>query len=324
MNPKIYASATILAIVLVSGCTLPFELPFGLGAPGPTPGIAGLGLEMTSFTAEPSTIFSRSTVRIIVETENKGGTSVPDSESLIYLTGSNLDLTDTSGLSWHNSEETQYKHFGKEMRAADVVRGIPADVKRFTWTLTAPNLTAGQTRTDTFYGRVYHDYKTSANGNVWVYTETEAEAARTAGRALNKASFTYTTGPVGVVVTVTPDPVILYTGENTFTLYINVKNLATGTIYKKGGVTYTSGSEDISLASDELNKVDVSITAPSGLDIKTGCTGEQELVAGRETTLVCDVEVKESIGTFKSFAISVTTNYGYFTEKTASVTVQGR
>jgi len=321
VNPKIYASATILAIVLVSGCVIPgIEWPFG---PAPTPGVAGLGLEMTSFTAEPSTVFSRSTVRIIMETENKGGTSVPNSESLVYLTGSNLALTDTSGLSWSNPNETQFKHFGKEMRAADVVRGIPADIKRFTWTLTAPNLTAGQTRTDTFYGRVYHDYKTSANGNVWVYTETEAEAGRTAGRTLNKASFTYTTGPVGVMVSVTPDPVILYTGENTFTLYINVKNLATGTIYKKGAVSYTS-PENIAIISDELNRVDVSVTPSSGLNIKTGCTGEQELVAGRETTLVCDVEVTETVGTFKSFSLSVTANYGYYTEKTASVTVQGR
>jgi len=313
-----------LAITLVSGCVIPgLEWPFG-GEGGPTPGVAGLGLEMTSFTAEPSTVFSRSTVRVIMETQNMGGTSVPDSESLVYLTGSNLDLTDTSGLSWNNPNETQFKHFGKEMRAEDVVRGIPADEKRFTWTLTAPNLTAGQTRTDSFMGRVYHDYKTSANGNVWIYTEAESEAARTAGRAINKASFTYTKGPVGVTVRVTPDPVILYEGTNEFTLYITVKNLATGTIYKKDAVTYTE-PEDISLISDELNRVDVSLSTHTDLTVGTGCTGEQELVAGRETTLVCDVDVASgSVDTFKSFVMSITVEYGYFTEKTATVTVQGR
>jgi len=304
---------TLLAIAAIAGCTIP-------GIPGITPGTTtiggGQGLEMTSFTAEPSTVFSGSTVRLITEVTNEGGTNVQSSDALLFLTGSNFQA-------WGNTNQQRYEHFDREMKAEDVVRGIPADTKRFALSLTAPSLTAGQTRVDTFIGRVYHEYQTSANGNVWVYTDTEADAARTAGRALYRPSFTYTKGPVGLQVSVSPDPIVLYGAETNFTLYIKISNLATGTIYYPKSVTYTSSSENISLNSYQLNNVSVDASGTS-LYIGQDCKGPQELVAGRETTLVCDVQVSPKPQTFGSNALNVTVKYGYYTEKTASVTIQGK
>lgn len=307
MNSKILIS--ILAIALVSGCIS--EIP-GLPAGGALGG--GAGLEITSFTAEPTTVFSGSSVRLIMETTNQGGTTVPNSDSLVYLTGSNVDVWGLAG---------NYFHFEKDMKAEDVVRGIPADTKRFSWTLTAPSITAGQTRSDTFIGRIYHEYKTSANGNVWVYSETEAEAARTGGRSLYTPSFTYTKGPVGLTVSITPTPVILYGTENSFSMNIKINNLATGTIYHPNAVTYASGSEDVALAAAELNNVTVTVSG-TGLTVGNDCIGDKELVAGRETTLVCDVTVDTVPATFKSYAVDITVSYGYYTERTASVTIQGK
>ncbi|MEM7816837.1 MAG: hypothetical protein QXZ20_02900 [Candidatus Aenigmatarchaeota archaeon] len=101
---------------------------------------------------------------------------------------------------------------------------------------------------------------------------------------------------------------------------IKISNVASGTIYKPNRPTSCS---NMALTTDDLNKVSVSIDAPdfSGL---SGCTGEQELISGRPTTLVCDATVISDVTTFKSFPISVKVKYGYYTEKTASVTVQGR
>lgn len=310
MNFKILIP--ILAIVLVSGCTIPGLENLSVGQ---TAGTAGNGLEITSFTADPSTVFSGSSVRLIMEVENQGGTTVENDKDMVYLTGSNFD-------SWGG---TTYTHFDKTMKSSDVVRDIPADTKRFSWSVRAPTLTAGQTRTDTFIGRVYHDYQTSANGNVWVYSESEAEAARTSGRPLYTPSFTYTKGPVGLSVSVSPTPVILYSGEATFTLYIKLSNLATGTIYHTGSVTYATGSESVKIdpSQDQLNWVNVAVTG-SDLTLGDGCTGDQELVAGKEATLVCEVTVNSAPDTFKSYALDVTVSYGYFTERTVSVTVQGK
>jgi hypothetical protein len=311
MKSKILIS--ILAVALVCGCVIP-------GLEGVTPSIgAGNGLEITSFSVEPATAFSKSTVRLLMETENRGGTNVANAKSLVYLTGSNF-------ADWKcDAATTSYKyyHFGKDMKSEDIVRGIPADTKRFSWSCTAPEITPGQTRQDTFIGRIYHEYSTSANGNVWVYNETEAEAARTAGRTIYTPSFTYTRGPVGLQVSVSPDPLILYGNERNFTLYVKLNNLGTGTIYYPGSVTYTS-PENVALTPEQLNNVSVSVGGSSKLVGGEDCKGPQELVAGRETTLVCDVMVNEMVQTFTSYALNVTVNYGYYTERTATVTVQGR
>jgi hypothetical protein len=310
MKGKILIS--LLTIVLISGCS-------GISIPGvdltPGVGVGGNGLEITSFLAEPTSAFSGSTVRVTMEVENKGGTTVPNGGSLIYLTGASFS-------EWSGGSPAVYKTIDKEMKAEDVVRGVPASTFRWNPTLTAPSLTAGQTNSYILIGRLYSDYKTSANGNIWVYDDTEAEAARASGKSLYTPSFTYTKGPVGLSITVSPSPIVLYEGESRFTVYIKISNLASGTIYAPGSVS----SSDVGLTMDEINRVDVAVTPGTGLSLVTsdGCEGtDQELVAGRDLTMVCDVTVG-SVATFQSFPFEVSVSYGYYTERTTSVTVQGK
>lgn len=317
---------SLLAIVLVAGCTIP-GLP-NLGGTT-TIGTSGKGLEITTFTAEPTPVYSNARVRITMEIENQGGTTVKKSEALSYLTGSNVNLGSSDDKYWRSSNDTAYKSFNRDMRAADVVKGTSADTARFTWSLTAPVIPAGQTRTDTFYGRTYCDYTTGINGNVWVYTEGEADAAKASGRSLNAASFTSTSGPVGLSVKVSPDPIIYYsdtTGGETFSLYITVSNLASGTIYERGK---NYGSTPFTINDTQYNQVWVSVdydnttlTLPNSSAVD--CTGKQELPAGKSTTLVCDFTIPTPPTTFQSYPITINADYGYFTEKSATVIVQGK
>ena len=175
---------SLLAIVLVAGCTIPDLSNLGTT----TIGTSGKGLEITTFTAEPTPVYSSARVRITMEIENQGGTTVNRTKALSYLTGSNVNLASGDDRYWTSTTDTEYKTFTRDMRAADVVKGTSADTTRFTWSLTAPVIPAGQTRTDTFYGRTYCDYTTAVNGNIWVYTEGEADAAKASGRSLNAAS----------------------------------------------------------------------------------------------------------------------------------------
>ena len=319
---KLEILASILAIVLIAGCTIP-GMDLGLGTGTSLTG--GNGLEITEFTAEPTPLYTGSKVRITMVVENRGGTTVSNSSSVVYLTGSNVDFSGDDTY-WHPSDAgiKPYLSFAKDMKPADVVRGTPADTKTFTWTLTAPTVPAGQTRTDTFYGRTYCDYSTGVNGNLWIYTEGEANAAKASGRTTNKASFTSTTGPVGLGVKISPDPVIYYSSGETFSLYITVSNLATGTIYLKGK-SYSSGIP--SLTETDYNQVVVSVdydNSKLSLSNPSDCTGKQELPAGKSTTLVCDFTVSSPPTTFQSYPITVTADYGYYTERSASVTVQGK
>src|SRR4030067_273989 len=132
MEFKILAS--MLAIILVAGCTIP-SFDFGGGTPL---GTSGNGLEITSFTAEPTPVYSNARVRITMEIENQGGTTVNRTKALSYLTGSNVDLGSGDDRYWRSSDDTEYKTFTRDMRAVDVVRGTSADTTRFTWSLTAP------------------------------------------------------------------------------------------------------------------------------------------------------------------------------------------
>jgi hypothetical protein len=318
---------SLIAIVLVAGCTIP---GFDLGGTT-TIGTSGKGLEITIFTAEPTPVYSNARVRITMEIENQGGTTVNRTKALSYLTGSNVNLGSIDDSYWRSSTDSQYKPFTRDMRAPDVVKGTSADTTRFTWSLTAPVIPAGQTRTDTFYGRTYCDYTTAVNGNIWVYTEGEADAAKTSGRSLNAASFTSTAGPVGLSVKVSPDPVIYYsdtTGGETFSLYITVSNLASGTIYEttsRTGKNYNSG---FTIADTEYNQVWVNVDYDSSVltlspASAADCTGKQELPAGKSTTLVCDFTVSKP-ATFQSYPITINADYGYFTERSATVTVQGK
>lgn len=314
---------SLLAIVLVAGCTVP-DLSNLLGGTQNL-GISGRGLEITTFTAEPSPVYNGTTVRITMEIENQGGTTVASDKGLVYLTGSNVELDSDDDMYWRgkSGSTNPYKSLNRTMKAADVVKGTPADTARFVWTVTSPTVPAGQTRTDTFYGRTYCAYSTGLNGNVWVYRQAEVDAARASGRSLNKASFTSTAGPVSLTVRVAPDPVVWYSSGETFDLYLTVSNQASGTIYAYNK-TYSTSSFTIS--DTEYNKVHIDLVYDDdslNLQSTDTCEGDQELPAGKTTTLVCTFTVTEPT-TFKSYPFTITANYGYFTERIATVVVQGK
>lgn len=325
MNAKILIA--ILAIVAAAGCTIP-------GIPG-IPGVGtivggGKGLEMTSFTADPASLYSGSTVKIVMEVENQGGSTAPAATSFAYLAGTNLKITSTDDTYWHRlSGDTTTDACGDittDMDPADVVKGTSGDKKTFKWSLRAPNMDPGTTSPNTFIGRVYTNYKTVVNGNVWVYTEAEQEAAKASGRALERSTFTSTSGPVSLEVSATPDPVIISDTDNSFTFKVTIRNSQTGTIYKSD--TITSCPPSSSLSPDDLNKVDVTITANDFDIVETECTGKQtqDLVSGNPTDMICELRIKDASkpSTYGSFPINVKAEYGYYTERTASVTVQGK
>jgi hypothetical protein len=312
---------TTIAVLLVAGCVGPdgAEFPFQQVT---TTQIGGAGLVISDFSVDPTTLYSNSNARVMMTVANKGGFPVPDSKSLVYLTGSALSMDDTTGIYWHNAAEAIFKHFAKTLNPEDTVRGTPADEKTMTWSLTSPNVTKGQTRNDIFIGRVYYDYQTSVTGTVWVYSQSEADAAKASGRTLNKATLSSTSGPVAMTVRTSPDPVILSSGDNSFTVMMKLSNIGGGSLYKAGAVDYAAGSENIALTTDDLNKVDVDISAP-GITF-SGCTGEQELISGKDITVSCDATVASAPTTFQGFPITVTAVYGYNAERTATVAVSGR
>jgi hypothetical protein len=313
-----------LAVVLVAGCTN-VQIPNILSPTNTV--LGGTGMVISDFSADQAEVYGLQTDRIMMTVDNKGGHSVPDSESLVYLTGSAVSLSGDNTIYWTgSSSESLIKKFGKEMKPADPVRDTPADEKTVTWSLVAPNISKGEQTPYLFIGRVYSDYQTKVTGNVWVYSQTEADTAKTAGRTLNTATWSATSGPVAINARLTQDPVVLYGTENTFTLVIKVSNAGSGVIYQKGAIDYsTTNPDNLALTSDQINRVTISGNV-AGQPLPTDCTNSGnpvEMVGGKDLTLTCDVTITPP-ATFQGYPISITADYGYFSERSVSVTVSGR
>lgn len=315
---KIAIVLATVAVVLVAGCTQSIT-----NITQTNTQLAGTGLVMTDFSIDQAEVYGGQTDRIMMTVSNKGGHSVPDGEALVFLTGSAVKLDGDEAMYWTSDSETLIKGFGKEMKPADAVRDTPADEKTISWSLVAPSVSKGEQIPYTFIARVYADYQTKITGNVWVYSETEADTAKNAGTSLNRATWSATAGPVVLTARLTQDPVVLYSGEDKVTLVIKVSNANSGAIYKAGSIDYsTTNPDELALSSDEINWVTVDGNL-AGIQLPEECAGTFEMVGGKDLTLTCDITITPP-ATFQGYPISITADYGYYTERTASVTVSGR
>ena len=307
----------VMAVFLAAGC---------VGQPNPNP-TTGSGLEITSFTSDIAEQYSGRTVRLLADFENDGESTVDMLKSLVWLDGPIVAAGTGSSLQWQlESGKTQAFAFIKNLVPRDPVRDTLPGTASTSWKLTAPQLDAGQRKTDTFRLRAYYDYETKSVGEMVAYTEAESSAIKERGDQLETSAFSNTVGPVAISTRVLPDPVTLYsTDADSFelaTLEITISNVGGGTIY--GNNIITSSTPSPSLKFENLNKVTLTITTAleqSG----TGCGGEQELISGKPTTITCDYKVKASdVSTSKHFPVKVVADYGYYTEKDVEVTALGK
>lgn len=316
---------TILSAVLIAGCA-GGQLPIIPWITSPTTLMGGNGLVITEFSLDNTEVYSNRSAKVTMTVANKGGASVPIDKALAVLQGSAIKDTLADNLYWSGRSTTTsiYQDMGKAMNPYDPVRDVPADEKTLSWYLTSPTgIAVGTTRNDVFIGRLYYDYSTTVTGNVWVYSEAESDAAKAAGRLLNQNSFTSTSGPVALYVTVRPTNVVVSSTDNAFTMQVKVNSIAGGAVYKQGAIGYTSPYDLIIDTNTELNRIVLDITAPSGWSGYTDCeSSDLELVKG-EATLTCDVTV-DVPDTFRSDQISAVATYGYWVERTASITVSGK
>src|SRR3989338_6715430 len=306
MNKSVLA---IIGTLVLAGC---------VGQTSGTTGVTGTGLAITSFEPDVASQFDEKPVRILLDVENQGEATVGTETSQVYLNGP----IGTGALDWKlASEETQGRIFKRDLNPANPTEERPAGTDSLKWTLTAPSLAAGQTRTDTFTARTYYDYRTEAVGTIPAYSEAESIAAREAKQELAKSSFVVSKGPLTLEIRVIPDPVVVTGDKEVITIDVKVSNSGGGTVYKAGAVTGDT-TKAPSLAASDLNQVKMKIDAGS-LVLSGACDEEQELIAGKPTSLTCDYDIPKP-DTSKSYPIKVTLDYGYYIDASTQVEVVGR
>ncbi len=309
MNKSVFA---IVAAVLIAGC---------VGQTPTTGGETGAGLVITSFASDTASQYSERNVRLTLEVENQGETTVSKDTSLVYLSGP----IGTDTLQWKLVEGSTplAANFKRDLIPADPTVDRPAGTDTIRWTLTAPKLDAGQQKKDTFTARTYYDYETRVIGTIEAYPESESVAAREQGKTLRKSSFAATKGPVSINVRVIPDPVVVTTTDEVITLEIVVSNTGGGTVYKNATVKSTDTTPNVGF--DDLNRVYLEVDA-GALD-KVGQCGAQyeELIGGKPTTLTCDFKVKKSeVTVAKSYPMKIKLDYGYYIDSSVDITALGR
>jgi hypothetical protein len=267
-----------------------------------------LGLEITDFSPNKTDNYGEAET-ITMNIKNEGDYGIHQFKALAYLTGSAVSYSVSNDVYWYSTEslgKTIEKYIGKDGEGV------------VSWNLEPPVLSSGQTRNDVFIGRTYYDYQTTANGNIWVYTRAEADAASQAGRSLNAIEWNTSRGPISIEVS-RSDPFILDENTVSFFLPIKINNMNSGIVYRVGGVDYVG--KDVTLTSDELNKIEIEANSP-GLTF-SDCTGEKNLYPGVGLTLTCRVVVVDAPMAFQAYPFTITAKYGYYTERTATVTAHG-
>jgi len=309
MNAKILIPL-LLAVVAIAGCV-------GQGEQKPT---AGLGAAILSFAPFQDSVYTDKDVTLTMTVENQGDYTIDKVFSFAYLMGSNLKEASSSDPNMWTTQQL-YQTLPKDLKPADPSRQIPADQANLKWTLHSPTgLSRGQSRTDTFIGRFYYLYNTSVDTTAWVYSDAEAAAERAKGNSLTPPTSSYSRGPLEVTVSYAPtNPVI---SDKTFTMFIKINNAGGGMPFDPTNV----GINHPSVPEENLNKVYIEITGyPNYFSIGNGCTGWQELLPGKETTISCDVTMDQNIPTPKTgFSPKVTIEYGYYIDKQTQITVQGK
>jgi hypothetical protein len=323
-----------IAVVLVAGC-------IDLGGNGGTTTTEGNGLEIISFTSDLAEVQEGKSVRLTLDLENKGGYELPANKAFVFLTGSNIQEQGPDVSVWNITSGNDIQLVPKIMKPADPARDIPATLSTVRWTVTAPSdLARGQVKTDEFIARTYYDYKTTASGTVWAYSETESMAARDRGEQLTKSSLTSSNGPLQISMTVAPDPVVVPAGTTSgspevFTLYITLTNVGGGTVFNNTGkdVDYTDTTidfEDLQINESNLNVPNIRITSTTidGMIPDKTCYLSKEnveLIGGDTVTLACDVSVTSAnAGVKKGFPITITAEYGYYRDSTLSINAVGK
>lgn len=283
---------TLAALVLVSGCVNTA-----------TTTTSGTGMEITGFSPSADTTVSDRTTSISMVVENQGESIVENGRWFALLIAPS---------DWDISKADAVQEYKKDLKPADPATGAPAGTYTFRWSPKAPILPKGQTRTDKLIGRLYYQYETITSGPVYVYPYGE--------QTVEKSTFTTSKGPIIITATVAPDPPVIENDGESFGVTLVFENVGDGVAFLPDSIFPTN----YDIAADEFNFISVDAILPSGMTFEdSSCLNNIELV-NKKATAYCDVKVNKKPSAKTAYTMKFTASYGYYTEKTAEVTVSGK
>lgn len=274
-------------IILISGC---IQVP-----------ATGGGLVINTFEPDFQQVYSGEPVNFRLLIKNTG--SVDATEVNPIITGvDNWRITGGTCDEW------------SKISAAVPYLGIEGGSKNCVWTLEAPEVPTGLSTTHNPMVRLYYTYRTNVVKTVFIASSRELKRIEDSGGALPAETASSTTGPITMDIK-SIGPIRFWESSVTFPLEITVTN--TG-----GGVVCPTARDCEN--GQNWNKLKLDING-NGIAISECELDEVSLWRGESNTFVCKITVG-GLSDISSImkTISTEASYGYFIDKTTSVTVSWR
>jgi len=265
---------------------------------------SGQGLEVISFQAVPSEVFSEDSFDVSLEVQNKGGREAEDVRANLYsLSGAtpggdtfksgNLDLSAPT------------EDFGGERAILD-------------WSLEAPEVPSGMEDTIKPTARIFYKYDTISRINIPAMSKSEHKRRLSSDSEIPEISTARVTpGPFSIDVQ-GPSPARVEDGDEEFHFYVHGTNLLDGVPYKVDA----HPDEEGELGNEDTNVIEADIEM-QGADITNNCDGEDvNVIGGDSFQLNCKAEV-DDVKPVQEIPVQITLDYGYYITDETSVKVRG-
>lgn len=276
-----------LLLAAVSGCIIP-------GATG------GKGVEIQTFEPSFPSVYSGEPVEFRMKIQNQGTVDAMDVTPRII------------GLETWDTESTTCDSWDRIPAAVPEI-GAPGGTANCRWVFKAPEVPKGLSTEHSPMVRLYYGYRTSVVKSVLLASSKELRLMNDRGDTIPVQTASQTAGPLQIDVR-TEAPVRFWESYVTFPVSITVNNVGGGVVCRSVG---SCDSED------DLNSLSLEIVTGSDISIK--CDTDIELWQGKTNTLVCQATFTGLSDTgILQRTISINTNYGYYTDKTAQVKITSR
>lgn len=309
MNTSKTALALIAVTVIIAGCS----------DTGTNDSATTAGLTINNFSAVPSTTFAGQSAQVLLNVRNDGGIDARNTVARLYQ----APIGTGSG-SWSiQGDEGQSAYIGR-IRAADPQNEIPAQERRQTWSLTAPSLEA-QSIDYNFQTRVYYDYSTQATTEIQLVQEEEfLQGDYTPSRP----STDNTNAPIQLEVS-TRSPVRYFEGDSepSSDLCVTVRNQGQGTPFDPSVFDDVGpDNPNIDLSSSQRDEVTVTVSDSAGVDFGGDSeeTSTTVSLTGSRGNHCFDMTLpsSSSFSITQTVPLTITSDYGYYTDDSTVVTVQ--
>jgi hypothetical protein len=312
-NFKCVIILSILAIIFISGCTIPG-----------TDNVSeqkSKGLNILDFEPDFSEVRSGEPVTLKLRLKNTGTSKVEN--GFAEVLGLDFTWKGDKGTEVIDNEvlpdEEECKYTKKIMTLLPESQGVEAGEAICTWRYIAPDVQKGIFVEYKPRVRVYYNYYSFVQKSISIVSRNELKMYQDQGKPLPSETTQKSEAPINLDMEI-KTPIRVYENMIEFPVVIKIDNI--------GGGVACLDSASCKKPDPEWNVLNIKIEMPDGLTLKDceeydNKEGKVYLVRGKSQTISCKINVRSVPENLVQKNIKITAKYGYFVEKETYIKVIG-